>query len=331
MRKIRILILVLIMVTALIGCGQSKQQAANEQTEKVTVMLDWTPNTNHTGLYVALEKGYYRAEGLDVEIVQADNGSTAQPVGSGQVAFGVSYQEEVTQARVQGVPVKAIAAVIQHNTSGFAFPQDKGIKTPKDFEGKTYGGWGSPMETAMLQAIMAKYGGDSSKVKEINIGAADVLTSYEKDIDFSWIYYGWTGIEAELRGIPLEIIMLKDEEPALDYYTPVLITAEDTIKNNPALVKKFMRATSKGYTFAIEHPKAAGEILLKHAPELSKELVMASQAYLSKQYQADAARWGEMKEEVWQNYADWMFARNLLPQKFNGAEAFTNKFLPAAE
>lgn len=328
-RKLGVLMLAITLLFAVAGCGKTGNNAAPAKTpEKVTVVLDWTPNTNHTGLYVAQAKGYYKAEGLDVEIVQPGEGGTAQLIATGKAPFGVSYQEEVTNAREQGLPIKAIAAVIQHNTSGFAFLKNSGIKNPKDFEGKAYGGWGAPQETAMIKALMDKYNGDSTKVKEINIGTADQITSLRKDIDFTWIYYGWTGIEAKQRGIDLGIIMLKDEEPALDYYTPVIITNEKTIKNNPELVKRFMRATSKGYEEAIAHPDAAAEILLKAAPELSKDLVMESQRYLSKQYQADASRWGEMKEGVWQAYGDWMYERKLIPKKFTAGTAFTNEFLP---
>ena len=132
-----------LMLTTLSGCSKKEEKSANKG-EKVTVVLDWTPNTNHTGLYTALENGYYKDQGLDVEIVQPPEGGAASLVASGKADFGISYQEEVTYAKTSDdpLPIKAIAAVIQHNSSGFASPKDKNIKTPKDFEGKIYGGWG---------------------------------------------------------------------------------------------------------------------------------------------------------------------------------------------
>lgn len=129
--------------------GESSSQGASGSTPElkaIKVVLDWTPNTNHTGLYVAQQEGYYEQEGLKVEIVQPGSGGADQMVASNAVPFGISYQESVTQARTQDVPLVSIAAVIQHNTSGFAAPVDRNIHSPKDFEGKSYGGWGSPLK-----------------------------------------------------------------------------------------------------------------------------------------------------------------------------------------
>jgi len=283
MKKLVAFGLALIMVFSLAGCGSSKE-AKRQPLKKITVLLDWTPNTNHTGVYAARKLGYYREEGLEVEIAQPSEGGTAQLVAAGKGDFGFSYQEEVTIARTKGLPVKAIAAVIQHNTSGFASPVSKGIKTPRDFEGKKYGGWGSPAEEAMLKAVMKQQNADFNKVEMVNIGTSDFFTSIQKDIDFAWIYWGWDGIQSQLKGIPLNFIRLRDFNDALDFYTPVLIASEKTINSHPELVKKFMRATSRGYLYCMRNPKAAGEILLESAPELNRELVIKSQEYLAKEY-----------------------------------------------
>lgn len=327
MRKLMAFLLALVMVFSLAGCGSSKE-AEQQPLQKVTLLLDWTPNTNHTGVYVAKKLGYYRDEGLDVEIVQPSEGGTAQLVAAGKGDFGFSYQEEVTIARTKGLPIKAIAAVIQHNTSGFASPVSKGIKTPKDFEGKRYGGWGSPAEEAMLKAVMKQYNADFNKVEMVNIGTSDFFTSVQKDIDFAWIFWGWDGIHSQLNGVQLNFIRLRDLNDALDYYTPVLIASEKTIESRPDLVKRFMRATSKGYLYCINNPKEAAEILLESAPELNRELVIRSQEYLAKEYQADARRWGEMSETRWKKYADWMYAQHLIEKPLDYKDAFTNEFLP---
>jgi ABC-type nitrate/sulfonate/bicarbonate transport system substrate-binding protein len=329
----RLLIFMLMFSLVLVGCrrkpaGQAEDPGAKvpPELEKVQVLLDWTPNTNHTGLYVAKAQGYYEEQGLDVEILQAEGG-TAQLIAAGKGDFGVSYQEEVTTARAADIPVRAIAAVIQHNTSGFAAPVEKNIKTAKDFEGKKYGGWGSPMEEAVIKALMQKQGADFDKVIMVNIGAADFFASM-KDVDFAWIYWGWTGIEAEQRGIKLDFIKLVDVDPALDYYTPVLIASEKTLEEKSELVRKFLAATSRGYEYAISRPEDAAEIITTAVPELNKDLVLASQKYLAKEYQADAPRWGEMKESVWQTYSEWMYERGLLEKRIDPKAAFTNEYLP---
>jgi ABC-type nitrate/sulfonate/bicarbonate transport system substrate-binding protein len=329
MKKIVALLLIIgMLVVGLIGCSRQTTEKTQVPLQKVTVMLDWFPNTNHSGIYVARDQGYYAAEGLEVNIVQPAEGGNPQLVAAGKADFAVSYQEEVTTARSQDIPVVAVAAVIQHNTSGFASPVGKNIKTPRDFEGKTYGGWGSPAEMAVLKTLMTKYGADFNKIKMVNIGSADFFASMEKGIDFAWIYQGWTGIEAQTKGMALNFINLKDEDKVFDYYTPVIITGEAKIAQNPELVKKFMRATAQGYDYAIKNPDKTTAILTKSVPELNQNLVTASQVYLSPQYQADAPRWGEMKLEVWKNYADFMFNNGLIDKNIPADQAFTNKFLP---
>lgn len=329
-RKGRLVLFFLVLLTCIIiitSCG-GKEGADRGELEKVTVMLDWVPNTNHTGLYVAKEKGWFEEEGLDVEIVNASQSGAAQMVASGQVAFGVSYQEEVTMARAAEVPVVSIAAVIQHNTSGFASLKEDNITSPKDFENKRYGGWGSPAEEAVIKSLMGKYDADFNTVDFVNVGEADWFSTIGKEIDFTWIFYGWTGVEAELRGVEINYIQLAKEDPALDYYTPVLITNEKMIKEKPETIKAFIKAVSKGYEYCVTNPEESAQILLGAAPELDSELVKASQVYLSKQYQAEAEQWGIQKKTVWENYAKWLADRELIEQMIDVEDAFTNDFLP---
>jgi len=294
--------------------------------EKVTILLDWTPNTNYSGLYAAIDQGYYREENLEVEIIQAP-GSVVSMVAAGQAHFGISYQEEVTYARLSDMPVVSIAAIIQHNTSGFASLKAKGIETPADFEGKSYGGWGSPVEEATIKALMDRYDADFDMVDIITTGEVDSLIVIERQADFAWIYYGWTGIEAGLKGMDLNFIELRQEDPALDYYTPVLISGEKIIAEDPGLVERFMRATSRGYRLAIENPDEAARILLIHAPELDEELVMASQQWLADKYQADAEIWGLQKKETWEVYSHWLYEHGLIEEIQDVEKAFTNAFL----
>lgn len=336
LKKISYLLTTVLVTTMFIAGCTTNNTNNNEPTpiekekelQKITVTLDWTPNTNHTGLYVAKDKGFYEEVGLDVEIVQLSSGTAEQLVAADTAQFGISYQESVTLARLEGVPVVSIAAVIQHNTSGFASIKEKGLETPADFEGKKYGGWGSPIEQATLKALMEKYNADVDKVEILTSGATDFFASSENDIDFAWIFEGWTGIEAELKGIELNYVDLGKENEALDYYTPVIITNESNIKDNAELVKNFMEATAKGYETAIENPSEAGEILVVNAPELDKELVLASQKFLSEKYQDDATQWGLQKKEVWDNYTNWLFDNELISEKIDTEAAFTNEFLP---
>ncbi len=324
LRKWFILLCIVVLSVSLVGCSNSAITGKKE----VTVVLDWTPNTNHTGLYIAQVKKYFQQAGLTVHIIQPGKSTAEQLVASGRADFGVSYQEGVTEARVAGVPIVSIAAIIQHNTSGFASLPEMGIRSPQDFEGKTYGGFGSPMEKAMLQSLMDKQHVDVKKVKITNIGETDFFTAIKQGIDFSWIYYGWQGIEAEQRGLKLNMIYLADKSKDLDYYTPVLITSEAKIKQDPGTIKAFMQAVSKGYQYAIQHPDDAATILINQNPTLDANLVKQSQKWLSPRYQAEASTWGIQKQEVWSRYAHWMEEHQLLSGKFDPKTAYTNQFIP---
>ncbi|KPU43451.1 putative thiamine biosynthesis protein [Oxobacter pfennigii] len=320
-------------LSMLTGCStnQNKDGGTGQDTktpDKIIFTLDWAPNTNHTGIYAAKAKGFFEEEGLDVEIIQPGQNTADQLVASGNAQFGIGYQEGVTLARLEGLPIVSIAAVIQHNTSAFAAPKSKNINTPKDFEGKKYAGWGSPIEEATLKALMDKYNADINEVTILTTGATDFFATTEKDADFAWIYYGWDGIASKIKNKPISYIMLKDEDKALDYYTPVITAGEKTISENPDLVKRFLRAAAKGYDYAAQNPEGAANILLSNAPELDSALVIESQKWLSPKYKDDAPVWGLQKKEVWEEYTKWLYDRKLIDEMLDVDKAFTNDFLP---
>ncbi len=340
-KKLCLLLLAVIITISFAACGEkspkspaefspgSSSEMPNEVSlKKITFVLDWTPNTNHTGIYVARDKGYFKDAGLDVDIIQPTEGTSDSIVASGSAQFGISYQEGVTFARAQGVPLVSLAAVIQHNTSGFASLKDKNILSPKDFEGKTYGGWGSPLEEATIKYLMEQAGADFSKVTIATTGDADFFqASQSGQIDFAWIFEGWDGIAAKQKGMELNYIDLGKEAPVFDYYTPVIITNEEMLSNEEQLVNSFMEAVIKGYEFAMENPDEAADILIKAVPEIDAELVKESQKFLAEKYQADAPYWGMQKEEVWENYTQWLYVNDFIEEKIDVQKAFTNRFV----
>ena len=293
--------------------------------------MDWTPNTNHTGLYVAKDKGYYEEAGLDVEIVQPPEDGARVLVASGKAQFGVSVQDSMAPALVgdNPLPIKAIAALLQHNTSGIISRKGEGMDRPKGLEGKKYATWDAPVEKAMMQDVVEKDGGDFSKVTLIPSTVTDEVSALKANsVDAIWVYYGWTGIAAEIAGLDVDYFEFRDINPIFDYYTPVLITNDEMISNNPEIVKKFLEATKKGYEFAIESPEEAGEILLVADPALDSELVKRSQEWISKQYKAEEPRWGYINLERWNGFYNWLTENNLSAAPIPENTGFTNEFLP---
>ena len=299
--------------------------------EDVTVILDYVPNTNHTGMYVALENGYYAEEGLNVQIIEPTEGATATLVAVGKGDFGISYQEEVTMAIASKdpLPIRAIAAVIQHNTSGFATAVSKNITSPADFEGKTYSSWGGPGEAATLHAVMDSMGADFSKLN-IVISDGSGFAALEKNVDVMWFYEAWDNVKCQLNNFPINYMELRQYDERLDYYTPVIITSNRMIEENPETVRKFLAATSRGYAYAIANPDESAKILQKYAPDYSLEMLTISQNYLAPKYAEDAPRWGEMKDEVWNGYTDLLVQYGVLDSAIPAETCYTNEVLPEA-
>jgi ABC-type nitrate/sulfonate/bicarbonate transport system substrate-binding protein len=156
----------------------------------------------------------------------------------------------------------------------------------------------------------------------------DYFTAVKDHVDFTWIFYGWDGVSAKLKNEPINFIKLQDVDKNLDYYTPMIIANEDYLAKNPETAKKFLRAVTKGYQYAIENPEAAADLLLVDNPEIDRELAVASQKYLAAEYQSDAEKWGIMSPNIWENYGKWMYNQGLLENQLNANEAFTNEYLP---
>ena len=307
----------------MVGCSASKAD------NNVTVVLDWVPNTNHTGLYVALEKGFYKDLGLNVEIMQPPEGGALSLVAAGKAEFAVSFQEEIGPALTSEnpLPVVAVASIIDHNVSGIISLKEKGIDSPSKLEGKRYASWDTPFERAILTNIVEGDGGDFSKVELIPNTVTDVISALQTDIDAVWVYYGWDGIATELAGLDTNYIAFRDINPVFDFYTPVLASGTKYLEENEEEAKKFLEATAKGYEYAIANPEEAAEILVKHAPEVDLELAKASQAFLANEYQAEKASWGTIDETRWTTFYDWMYEEGLIGAEL-GSQGFTNAYLP---
>ena len=267
LKRIFTLILTLVMLLTLAGCGADN----NSDLKKITFVLDWTPNTNHTGLYVAMEKGWFEEAGLSVEVVQPPEGGAEMLVGSGKAQFGVSFQDYLAPALMgkDALPITAVAAVIQHNTSGIVSRKGEGMHTPKGLEGKQYATWDLPVEKATMKTVMEADGGDFDKVTLIPSTVTDEVSALQsRSVDAIWIFYAWAGIACEVAGLETDYFAFADIDPVFDYYTPVIIAENEFLKEEPETAKAFLAALAKGYEYAMENPTDAADILMKAAPEL---------------------------------------------------------------
>ena len=335
------LLLALVFVLSLAACGGQTSQENNdaeaegegEELKEITFVLDWTPNTNHTGLYVAMEKGYFEDAGLKVTVVQPPEDGAEVLVASGKAQFGVSFQDYVAPALIGDNPlgITAVATIIQHNTSGIISRAGEGMDTPKGLEGHKYATWDAPVEKATIRQVMEADGGDFSKVELIPSTVTDEVSALQsKSVDAIWIFYAWAGIACEVAGLDTDYFAFADIDPVFDCYTPVIIANNELLENDPETAKAFMAALSHGYEDAIANPQEAAEILMNAAPELkdSAELVISSQEYLADQYQAEAARWGEIDDARWSGFFNWLNENELLEGEIDIHAGYSNEFLP---
>jgi len=330
MKKILISIFSIILAVTLTACGSANNSSNNKDLKKVDFVLDWAVNTNHTGLYVAKEKGYFAEEGIDLDIKPAPEDSTSDLVINNKAPFGIYYQDTMASKLSKGAGITAVAAIIEHNTSGIISPKKNNITDPKALEGKKYGTWNDPVELAMIKSLVEKQGGDYNKIELVPNSDSNSITPLENGVfDAAWIYYAWDGKLAESMNLETNFFYYKDYAPELNFYSPVIIANNDYLKDNKEEAIKILRAIKKGYQYAIEHPEEAAEILIKYAPELEnkKAMIIESQKYLASQYATDKDKWGYIDPARWNAFYNWLNEKGLTKNPIPENTGFSNDYL----
>ena len=324
----------------LAGCGASGSGSAGSSasgasagTEKtaLTFCLDYTPNTNHTGVYVAKNQGFFDEEGLDVTIVQPADGTAEGAIGTGQAQFGISYQDYIAAAYDAGnTGFKAVAAVIQHNTSGIMSRAADNITRAKEMEGHVYTTWDMAVEQATIKQIMESDGGDFSKLSMVPYSVDDEVMGLKSNMfDCVWVYEGWAVQNAKIQDYDINYFSFKDMDDVFDFYTPVIAANTEYAEANPEVAKAFMRAVKKGYEFAVEKPEEAAKILCEEVPELDSALVSASASFLAGEYTAEAESWGVIDKDRSAAYFGWLNDNSLVENKLDVNAGYDLSYLNA--
>jgi ABC-type nitrate/sulfonate/bicarbonate transport system substrate-binding protein len=320
----------LLVLAAVVFAACSDSDDPPEEMRSVTVMLDWTPNTNHIGIYAADAQGYYADAGLEVSIIEPTGGVEAI-VAEGQAQFGISYAEAVLPARLAGVGVTSVATILPHNESSLMSLASANIARPRDLEGKRYGGFGGQLEQQLVESLVACDGGDPALVEFVEVGNVDYIPGMDQDrFDFVWVFEGWDVIRARnLEGVEITTLPFIDYTECIpDWYTPVIVTDDDLIADDPELVNAFLEATARGYDFVADDPEAAATALLEAAPELDEQLVRDSAAYLAGRF-TDGAGWGTQEDSIWVEFEAFLREAALIEEPVDVSEAYTNEFLPS--
>ena len=264
------------MLVGVAACGQSndstKTAADGNGLTKVTFMLSWAPDTNHIGVYVAKNKGYFKQAGLDMDIVAVAQAGAEQAVNNGMADFALSNLTNVGIYTLKGAKIKQVMQVQQKPSAIWcSLASNKDIKSPKDFDGKTFATFGSNESDAVIRRMIQTDGGKGTFDK-VTVGTSTFQTLSSKKADFGGFYATWEGVQADMYGPKLNCFTEPDYGVPGNADTIGIITSNKTISSNPTLVRKFVQATKKGYEYAYSHPDDAAAILVKEAPDANLKL-----------------------------------------------------------
>ena len=306
---------------------------------KVRFALDWTPNTNHTGVYVAEANGWYDQAGVDLQILPYASTTPEALIAAGQAECGISFQDALTFAAAAGAPIVSVMAILQHTAQEIAVLASSNITRPKELDGRTYAGFGYPNEEPTLKSVIKADGGTGTfKTVTLETAAYDAL--YAKRADFVITFAAWEGIEAKERGIELRTFKFGDYGFP-DFYQVVLACDSRWLASHRDLARAFIGATVRGFELAADAPEKAAALLVAQNPgvfdgnpalPLESQKFLASGGYLRDENGAV----GRQTLDKWQGYSGFLFDQGLLagPDGKPLAKApdyqalFTNAFLP---
>jgi len=300
----------------------------------IDLALDWTPNTNHTGFYVAAAKGYYDERGVEVSIhspVEDDYERTpAKRVATGDA---VAPSESVIsyQTHPEYPSLTAVAAISQVDKSAIVALQDSGIDRPADLDGGTYASYDARFEDHIVRQLVRNDGGegDIDVVTPPKLGIWNTLL--DGDADATWVFMPWEGLLAERDEVDLRPFYL--EEYGIPYgYTPVLLARPESIETDGSELEAFLAATARGYQFAAENPEEAADVLRAEAVGMDVDdaaVLRESQRRLADAYLTDDGEWGVMAADRWAAFVEWLAGQGILTD-LDGAE-IPQSDLPAGD
>lgn len=307
-------------------------------TGTVRLALDWTPNTNHTGFFVARHEGWYDEAGVDLRILPYTGTTPEALMTGGQADCGISFQDSMTFAVAAGAPIVSVMAILQKTGQEIAVLASSGIERPRELDGKVYAGFGYPNEVPTVRAVIEADGGEGEfRVVTLDTAAYEAL--YAGRADFVITFTAWEGVEAGLRDIELRTFRFTDHGFP-EFYQVVLACDRRWLEREPELAAAFVGATVRGFEFADARPDEAAAILVEENPgvfEGNPELPALSQRFLTEGgYLVDAdGQVGVQTLEQWTGYSSFLYEEGLLAdadgrpltEPPDYAALFTNDFL----
>jgi ABC-type nitrate/sulfonate/bicarbonate transport system substrate-binding protein len=331
LRRASLVAPLLVLLTALVACSSgasagsgtgtpssaaasgSGSAPAGERTA-VRFALDWTPNTNHTGLYVAQQQGWFEQAGIDLQVLPYNTALPETLVDAGNAEFGVSFQDSTTVAQAAGADIVSVLAVLQHWATGIGVRADRtDLNSPKDLDGKTYAGFGGPTEEPLLKTVIRDDGG-TGEFTTVTLGTSAYEALYSGNVDFTIPFLAWEGIEAEHNGTPMKYFKYTDYGFP-DAYSVVIIGNRSWLAEHPDVAKAFVQTLQRGYQFAADDPDEAAKLLIAANPGAfpDESLVTESQQLLATDYMKTAdGTVGPQTQAQWAAYGTFLYDNGLL-------------------
>jgi len=317
---------------ALAACGEKTDQLTPAHPQSLTLMLDWTPNADHVGLYQALADGDFAQAGLNVHVqVPTDPATPLELLAAGKVDIAISYEPELMLARDKNENLVGVAAIVQKPLTSIVSIGSKHIKTPAQLRGKSVGDAGIPYQSAYLSTILARAGVPASSVKQINVGDNLVPAMLSGRVDATiGAYWNYEAIQLAQANKHPNVIRM-DQAGVPTYNELVLVVRESTITKQADEIRRFVQALARGYEAVRSNPQAGINSLLRANPALDRKLQTASvEATLPAFFPSgsDANEpWGWQDQAQWNAYGDWMLSHHLISNPAAVADASTNELL----
>jgi ABC-type nitrate/sulfonate/bicarbonate transport system substrate-binding protein len=332
----------MIAATLATGLAATTRTLAQEAPKPVTIALDWTPNTNHIGLYVAQAQGFYAAAGLDVQILPYSDTAAGTLVANGVANFGILGSIGLFTQRTAGADLVAAYALVQTETGRLVFNADRSdIQSPKDLDGLTYGGFGSAWESALIGTII-RHDGGRGEFETVTLGTSAYQALANGAVDFTLEVYTWEGVKAELEHMGQRAFRYADYGVP-DQHTNFIGSSRAWLDQNAEAAAAFIGATRRGYGFAVANPDAAADILIAANSDVltDRPLIRASlQALIDGHYlQTEGGVIGMIDPGKMEAMGEYLFTSGILKDSDGNVVAerpdftayYTNDYLAGAQ
>jgi putative hydroxymethylpyrimidine transport system substrate-binding protein len=268
MKLVAALLAAALLLTGAAGCGGSGAEPG--APVGATLVLDFTPNAVHSGIYSAQRQGYYRDDGLDLTVRQPGESTDAPKLlEAGRADFAILDIHDLGIARERGLELVGVMPLVQRPLAAVIARSSSGVRRPRELEGHTVGVTGLPSDEAVVDSEVSADGGDPAKVKRVTIGFNAVSSLAAGKVDAATGFWNAEGVALREQGIPIRVFKV-NQYGAPPYPELILTTNEKTIGRDPDLVSSMVDATRRGYEFAVDNPEQGLDDLLAEVPSLDR-------------------------------------------------------------